>query len=162
MKTLAILVTMLALSVSCTQIGQKTDSISGCKHQTNDVCWDIPDVTPTGILPASGKYAAVAASSSELIGPLDSSGFTVSQKNAAGTVFYVHFSTDAYRYDDIDVVGGVFSMAHGGYMDGTVCPTDGYIIYGSFVSGTEAQGHFAYTPGCHFGNEGDFVATLGP
>src|SRR5688500_18535104 len=78
--------------------------------------WSLPTPSQTGVRPLPGIFADTGAFRA---------GFTVLQ-SAAGD--YISYSDDAFRYDQIPIVDGAFSFAHGGGHDGTTCPTDGYAI----------------------------------
>lgn len=58
------------------------------------------------------------------------------------------------------VTCGTFSCVHGWGADGTECPTDGYIVSGTFTSATEIRGRHGSYYGCSLIRECDYVATL--
>ncbi len=132
-------------------------SESSCANEMYDICWDAPVAAPTGFVPTPGRYSVERAGNVSVY-PLQTYGFGVYFDRATATS-YVSITMDGYRYDDAIVVrDGAFAFSHGGNMDGTFCPTDGYIISASFNTPTTAKGVFQYVPACGGGIFSAFAA----
>jgi hypothetical protein len=121
-----------------------------------DECWYAPEPTQTGIVPNKGAYSIVPTSITVLneMGQIYS--FAVQEGVTAGKR-YVGFWTAA-----IPIENGAFKYTHGGGVDGTVCPSDGFAISGSFTSPTSAQGVIYYSCYCVVQKVEHFIATLVP
>ena len=130
----------------------KVDAAISSLPDTNGI--DRPNINP---LP--GKYVVrfdgepTDARTTDIF-PLDDAGFIV-EYNATTGLYTIKMSTDYYRYDTFPVTGGEFAFSHG-----NGCPSDGYLISGSFVSPTEARGNFSWIPTCRTANSGKFITTL--
>jgi hypothetical protein len=163
MKVFAFGMFAVALAACSGIDAQTTDSGPvGCVHQMYNICWDPPAQTATNIVPTLGNYNAAPLTNTDVIGPLGVYGFEVGLVYYTGTRQCVNFSSDGYLSDCFDIVDGTFGHAHGGSVDGTYCPTDGYIISGSFLTETTAQGNFQYIPACSVVSSGNFTAFLVP
>jgi hypothetical protein len=78
----------------------------------------------------------------------------------SGGARYVRFSVDGLRYDTIPIINGRFSYQWG-QINGTHCPTDGYILSGRFIHGWRAEGTISYMTNCRITRRGTFVAKKG-
>jgi len=121
-----------------------------------DECWYAPEPTPTGIVPDKGTYSIVPTSVTVRVEMGQIYSFAV-QASAATGKFYVGFSSAT-----IQIENGAFKHTHGGGVDGTVCPSDGFAISGSFISPTSAQGVIYYSYYCVVQKVEHFIATLVP
>jgi len=133
--------------------------IRKCVSQMEGICWDAPSYPYSNVIPLVGTYSVAPLTADDDIAPLDTLGFVV-----VGTTSWtsVDFRQSQWWHDVISVAGGNFSHVHGGDLDGTVCPAEGYILSGSFVSPTQATGYFKYIPDCYPSKGGNFIATLVP
>jgi hypothetical protein len=66
-----------------------------------------------------------------------------------------------FRSDEIHIAQGAFSFQHGD-IDGTDCPTDGYVMSGSFTTDTQAEGTIVYVRDCRIVDRQTFIAMIPP
>jgi hypothetical protein len=138
--------------------GVEADAVS-CRHLYDRTCYDLTVPDPTGIVPLVGHYIVRPVDASSTAEPLGYYGFNVTEdKYHDGP--YIVITMDTFRYDNLPLDKGVFSLIHGASFDGTYFPSDGYTIYGSFVAPNEAHGVFQYMPMLVQHPECKYVATL--
>jgi hypothetical protein len=130
---------------------------SGCSHEYDGACYDYPIPVETHVVPTPGHYAVRPADPSISVAPLDVFGFDV-----AASALCINFTVDSFAFYKITVTFGTFSLIHGARGDGTYFPSDGFIVSGSFVTPTEAEGFFQYMPMLVKRTPGNFVATYVP
>jgi len=126
-----------------------------CVSQMEGICWDTPSYPYSNVAPMDGTYSVAPLTAYDDVAPLDTLGFTVSSAKLV-------FRQSEWWSDSMWVAGGNFSHVHGGDLDQTVCPAEGYILSGTFVSPTQATGYFKYIPDCGPAKGGNFIANLVP
>jgi hypothetical protein len=139
--------------------------VLGCYEPKS--CWEPASQAVGYANPSQGSYTVVWAGNPNADGgfgnpvyPLTKHGLYVGVNS--NSEYVVSVTTDGYRIDVFPLwFDSTFAYIHGGGADGTVCPTDGYVISGRIFSATQVTGHFKDMSSCGCGgNEGDFIATL--
>lgn len=112
--------------------------------------WEMTMYDPTGIDPTVGLYLK--------------DGYTFFEVILSEGKKYLRFSSDNYRFDNIEITNGSFYHEWGELGEyrpsGSNHPTDSYALSGHFTSKTEASGQVKYAYAGKITGEDSFVAEL--
>jgi hypothetical protein len=105
--------------------------------------WQLPQMSPTGIVPEDGEYSFSQKGSFRVM--------------SHSTGSFIQFSVEQRLFGAIPVIDGAFMNCFG-QIGGTYCPSDSYGISGHFVTPTRAEGIIKYASDCQITTESPFVA----
>ena len=105
--------------------------------------WQLPQMSPTGIVPEDGEYSFSQKGSFRVM--------------SHSTGSFIQFSVEQRILGAIPVIDGAFMNCFG-QIEGTFCPSDSYGISGHFVTPTRAEGIIKYASDCQITAEVPFVA----